>query len=292
MDSSQSLELESGRLLGYAEYGVEGGFPVFYFHGYPGSRLEAALMEDRWAQQGIHVISVDRPGLGLSDYQADRAILDHTEDVTELATHLELDRFGVLGVSGGGPYALACAFKIPRDQLSGCAVVSGSGPYHLTQKGMGRGERNMLSIARNMPWVFRFLLWLQLGRNVGRDAWWESSYAGLVAGAPKPDERVLSDPRVKENIKAKTVEAFRQGSKGLVHDFRPYSEHWGFELSEIPAETRVSLFHGELDRNVPVSIAKTVSEQIPHCEAHFFPDEGHMSLYMNRFEEIINSLRG
>jgi pimeloyl-ACP methyl ester carboxylesterase len=292
MDSSQSLELESGRLLGYAEYGVEGGFSVFYFHGYPGSRLEAALMEDQWAQYGVHVISVDRPGLGLSDYQVDRVILDHAEDVLELAAHLELGRFGVLGVSGGGPYALACAYKIPSDQLSGCAVVSGSGPYYLTQEGMGRGERNMLFIARNMPWAFRFLLWLQLGRNVGRDAWWESGYAGLVAGAPEPDGRILSDPRVKENIKAKTVEAFRQGSKGLVHDFRLYSEHWGFELSEIPAETRVSLFHGELDRNVPVSIARTVSELIPHCEARFFPDEGHMSAYMNRFEEITNSLKG
>ena len=292
MDNSQVLTLETGRKLGYAEYGAEGGNPVFYFHGYPGSRLEAGLMEDHWESSGIHLISVDRPGMGLSEYQPRRTILDTPDDVMELATHLGLESYGVMGVSGGGPYALACAYKIPSDQIVGCAVISGSGPYHLTQEGLGKGERYMLSIARNLPSAFGFLLWFQLGRNVGREEWWEKNYAGMTAGAPEPDERILNDTRMKENIKVKTVEAFRQGSRGLVHDFVLYSKDWGYELNEIPAETRLHLFHGELDKNVPPHIARTVADKIPHCVAKFYPDEGHMSVFVNRFNEIVSSVKG
>jgi len=292
MDDSKVLTLETGRKLGYKEYGVKGGRPVFYLHGYPGSRLEAGLMKDQWENNDIHLISVDRPGMGLSDYQLHRTILDQPDDVMEIAAHLGLEKYGVLGVSGGGPYALACAYKTPSERMTGCAVVSGSGPYYLTQEGLGKGERYMLTIANNVPLAFRFLLWLQLGRNVEREEWWEKNYAGMTAGAPEPDERILNEPRVKENIKAKTVEAFRQGSRGLVHDFVLYSKDWGFELNEIPAETRLSLYHGELDKNVPIPIARTVGGQIPNCEAKFYPDEGHFSVYVNRFDEIISSVTG
>jgi pimeloyl-ACP methyl ester carboxylesterase len=290
MDDSQVLQLETGRKIGYAEYGVKGGHPVFYFHGYPGSRLEAGLMKNQYERHQIHLVSVDRPGMGLSEYQPRRTILDHPDDVKKLAAHLGLDRYGVLGVSGGGPYALACAYKIPSEQLVGCAVVSGSGPYYLTQEGLGKGERYMLYIAKNVPLAFEFLLWLQLGRNVKRETWWDKNYTGMTAGALAQDERILNDPKVKENIKAKTVEAFRQGSKGLVHDFVLYSKDWGFELSEISAETMISLFHGELDKNVPPSIARIVSEQIPSCEPNFYSDEAHFSVFMNRFDDIIRSV--
>jgi pimeloyl-ACP methyl ester carboxylesterase len=249
-------------------------------------------MKDQWEHNDIHLISVDRPGMGLSDYQPHRTILDQPDDVMEIAAHLGLEKYGVLGVSGGGPYALACAFKTPSKRMTGCAVVSGSGPYYLTQEGLGEGERYMLSIAKNVPLAFGFLLWLQLGRNVKREEWWEKNYAGMTAGAPEPDEWILNESRVKENIKAKTVEAFRQGSRGLVHDFVLYSKDWGFELNEIPAETRLSLYHGELDKNVPIPIARTVSGQIPNCEAKFYPDEGHFSVYVNKFDEIISSVTG
>ena len=290
MDDSKVLKLRTGRKLGYKEYGVKDGRPIFYLHGYPGSRLEAGLMKPQWEYNDIHLISVDRPGMGLSEYQQDRTILDQPDDLMELAAHLWLDDYGVLGVSGGGPYALACAFKIPSEQITGVAVVSGSGPYYLTQEGLGKGERYMLSIANYVPLVFRFLLWLQLGRNVNREEWWEQNYVGMTAGAPEPDLMILSEQWVKESIKAKTVEAFRQGSRGLVHDFVLYSKDWGFMLNEIPERTRLKLYHGELDKNVPIAIARTVSGQIPNCQAIFYPDEGHFSVYVNRFHEIMSNL--
>lgn len=152
MDDSQIFKLETERKLGYAEYGVKGGHPVFYFHGYPGSRLEAGLMKDHWERNDIHLISVDRPGMGLSDFQPHRTILDQPDDVMELAAHLGLDGYRVLGMSGGGPYALACAYKIPSEKITSCTVISGSGPYYLTQEGLEKGERYMLPSPRTFPW--------------------------------------------------------------------------------------------------------------------------------------------
>ena len=121
------IRLADGRRLGYAEYGDPEGKPLFYCHGFPASRLEAALLDPSARKAGVRVVAADRPGCGLSDFQPDRRIGDWPGDVVELAGALGIDRFAVVGVSGGGPYALACARKIPQ-RLTAAAVVCGLGP--------------------------------------------------------------------------------------------------------------------------------------------------------------------
>ncbi len=132
--NSQIMKLSDGRRLGYAEYGDLNGRPVFYIHGNLGSRLEAAFVEEEKLRDlGIRLICIDRPGMGLSDYQSDRQILDLPNDILELTNHIGLAKrqFTIIGGSGGGPYALACAYKIPSDRLRSCGVVSGLGPCQL-----------------------------------------------------------------------------------------------------------------------------------------------------------------
>lgn len=283
------MKLSDGRTLGYAEYGPLRGVPVFYFHGFPGSRLEAAIVEDKLAELNVHLMAIDRPGIGLSDYQKSRTIVDFPEDVQELAQYLGFVHYGVLGVSGGGPYALACAWRIPTETLIGCAVVSGSGHYKKTKSGLSLDERIALFVAKNLPWLFRFIFWLQLGRCVNNMDWWDQNYPKLGKGLPAADERVLKSRCVKANIIAKSIEAFRQGCKGLVTDFKLFSEDWGFKLCDIPYENKVSIFHGELDKNVPISSVRSLSEDISHCITKFYPDEGHLSVLTNKFEEIMQA---
>ena len=125
----QQIKLQDGRMLGYAEYGVPDGMPVFYFHGFPSSRLDWQFFdcEDPVTELNARVIAADRPGFGLSDFQRGRRILGWPDDVAELADALQIDRFAVLGVSGGGPYAAACAFGIPG-RLTWTGIVCGMGP--------------------------------------------------------------------------------------------------------------------------------------------------------------------
>ena len=122
-----TIKLVDGRRLGWAEFGDPQGLPLFYFHGFPASRLEGKLIEGAALRNGIRVIASDRPGYVISDFQPGRRLLDWPCDVKALADRLSIDRFMVLGVSGGGPNALACAHAM-EPRLRAVGVVCGLGP--------------------------------------------------------------------------------------------------------------------------------------------------------------------
>ena len=125
MKTENLLTLPDGRELAYAEFGKPDGYPVLYCHGIPSSRLEPLLFgDDVLSQFGLRFIAPDRPGMGGSDFQTHRSYSDWPEDVVFLVEALGLDRFSVLGVSGGGGYAAVCAAKIP-ERLSKVVIVSG-----------------------------------------------------------------------------------------------------------------------------------------------------------------------
>jgi pimeloyl-ACP methyl ester carboxylesterase len=156
------IRLRDGRILGYAEYGDPSGSPAFIFHGFPGSRLEAALAHEAAIRAHVRVICPDRPGMGLSTFQPGRTMLDWPSDVMGLADALGVDRFAVGGISGGGPYAAACAFRI-ADRLTGAAIISGIGPPDVpgAAAGMHTLDRGLLMLARRAPWLVRLpMLWM------------------------------------------------------------------------------------------------------------------------------------
>ena len=124
---THSLTLGDGRRLAWAEYGDPSGRPLIYCHGFPGSRLEAAMSHDTAARLGIRIIAPDRPGLGRSDYQPGRRLNDFPADLKQLADHLKLGRVAVLGESGGGPYAMAAAAALP-ERITKLLLVSSIGP--------------------------------------------------------------------------------------------------------------------------------------------------------------------
>ena len=114
------LRLSDGRALGYAQYGDPEGRPLFFSHGTPGSRTLAQLFDAGARRDGVRLIAPERPGFGRSDFLPDRTFADWPDDVSELADALGFDRFAVAGSSGGGPYAAACAWKLP-ERLTGTA---------------------------------------------------------------------------------------------------------------------------------------------------------------------------
>jgi pimeloyl-ACP methyl ester carboxylesterase len=150
--SQNNIILSDGRKLGFAEFGETQGEPVFYFHGFPGSRLEAKLAETMAKDSRVRFIGIDRPGFGLSDFKPKRAIVDWPNDVTELADSLGIDQFFILGVSGGGPYAAACAHQIP-DRLISVGIVCGMGPVDVPRimDQMVGIYRQGLRLARRFP---------------------------------------------------------------------------------------------------------------------------------------------
>jgi pimeloyl-ACP methyl ester carboxylesterase len=284
--SDRWITLRDGRRLGFAEYGDPHGRPLLYFHGFPASRLEAALTDEAAARLGIRIIAPDRPGIGLSDFQLGRLIGDWPADVAELAAVLGLGRFAVLGVSGGGPYSLACAAKIP-ERLSAVGIVGGLGPLDKAgaTRGMSLLSRFFLQLFRRAPGAGRalFALAARLSRHSP-----ERLFTLFTANAPAPDQELLARPAIRGIFLASLGEAVRRGSGGGARELYLYTRPWGIDLARIRAT--VDLWHGRLDATVPMVMGESLARAIPCCQSRFLPDEGHFSLPLNHLEEILRTL--
>ena len=221
MKGGETLRLEDGRLLGYAVYGDPEGWPIFYFHGFPGSRLEAQLADRVAARMGIRLIALDRPGFGLSDFKPRRTIFEWPDDVVKIADALGINRFATIGVSGGGPYAAACALKIPQ-RLTAVAIVCGLGPLD-TPNGTDRMIRTnhlIFFLGRRLPWLAKISLW-RIAYQVRRNP--EGTLRRMIVALPDPDKAVLARPEVKTAMKDNVVEAFRGGSRGAACELLLYT---------------------------------------------------------------------
>ncbi|HPA15656.1 MAG TPA: alpha/beta hydrolase [Desulfobacterales bacterium] len=280
--------LSDGRRLSFQESGSADGHPVFYFHGFPGSRLETGFADPAAKRHSLRIIGVDRPGFGLSDFQPGRRLIDWPHDVTQLADALNIKRFAVLGVSGGGPYAAVCAFKIPS-RLTVAGIGGGLGPIDV-QKSMDRMtpvNRFGLYLSQKAPGLLR-VIFPMVGFGL---RWFPDRILDYMAiGAGKPDRIVLTNPRIRQLMCDTFRESVRSGYSGPVTDLIIYGRPWGFSLEEIPIP--VYLWHGESDRIVPAGMGRYLARSIPECRPTFYAGEGHFSLVANRMEEILGVIEG
>jgi len=281
--TSKQIHLRDGRALGYAEFGDPAGKPVFFFHGFPGSRLQRYPDDALAIASGARIITIDRPGLGLSSFQRGRKLLDWPGDVVELAYALGIDRFAAIGLSGGGPYLLACAYKIPG-RLTSATVVSGLGPLEPpgVTRGMNLPGRIVLGAARSAPWwLIRFALGPAVWK-VQRDP--AGASKRLPRSLPQADKDVFARPDVQAMDREDLIEAYRNGVDGVSWEAKVLAHPWGFRLEDI--HMKIYLWQGEADRTVPVPMAKYMARTLPECEARFIAGEGHMLMF-NYWREIL-----
>ena len=280
------LRLRDGRLLGYAEYGDPDGKPLFYFHGSPGSRLEAQFADEAAKRRGIRVIAFDRPGFGLSDFKPHRMIGDWPDDVLEAAASFRFELFAILGVSFGGPHALACAWRIP-ERLASVAIVSSVAPFQApgATDGMGPSLRVLMGSIRRFSGSARLAMWLatQMTRHLPAQVIWLQSRS-----APEADRAALAKPEFRAMALRVISEPFRQGSRGPAWELQLVVRPWGFRLDEITKE--VHLWQGEADVMVPPSMGRYLARTLPRCDAKFFPGEGHNSMLFEHVDEILSAL--
>lgn len=281
--SACSITLRDGRRLSYADYGDPEGRPIFFFHGFPGSRYDGEHAGQVAAGMGIRLVAPDRPGMGGSDYQPHRRLLDRPADVEQLAGALGFTTFGVLGYSGGGPYALACAYRIPH-RLTSAGVLSGVSP--VTEPGAmdGMNGSNVLifRLSRRLPWLLALIYRL----NSRADS--VKLMEAAAKRMPAPDQAVMRDRAVLEAMARDYKEAFRSGPSGVVHEGGLYARDWGFRLADVSIP--VWLWHGEKDTNAPPQMGRYQANMIPTCHATFYPDEGHISIMSHHIGDVLGTL--
>lgn len=284
--TDRAILLSDGRLLGYAEYGDPAGQPVFHFHGWPSSRLEGRLLHEAAAAAGARLISVDRPGLGLSDPRPGLSLLSWPDDVAELADALRIERFAILGVSSGASWALACGHRIPA-RLSAIGLAGGVGPMDepVTRKALDPVERVIDQVALRAPLVARGLF-AAVAYRFRRDP--AGFVTGLARRQPASDRAYLDRPQVRETVGAMLLEAVRNGTVGLVDGAAVQARPWGFRLADVPAT--VHLWHGQKDEMVAPEAARHLAAGLPAAHATFLPDESHLGLLIGHAPEMLRTL--
>ncbi|KAL9067896.1 MAG: hypothetical protein Q9157_006675 [Trypethelium eluteriae] len=291
------MVLDDGRKLGYSVYGAREGYSVFWFHGWPGSRLRAKANLLRCGSKlNIRLIAVDRPGIGLSDFQPNRTLLDWPKDVQALAAHLGIRQYKVIGTSGGGPYALACAKAIPPSECSAVGVLAGAAPWDLenTQYLIRsvRIIRNIASWSSLLRWLAIYIGVLQKKRYdrirlLIRQTKLQESRRPSTKTSRTDLVRLERDVKIQELEKRSFEESVRQGIRGLAEDNRLLTSSWGFELEEI--ERNVLLWYGEEDKKTPIRAGYNMASRLPNGKLKAYRGENHRTI-SKHLEEILKEL--
>jgi len=287
-----TITLSDGRTLGYALYGSTSptAQSVFYFHGTPSSRLEAAILASPATALNIRLISIDRPGMGLSTFQAHRKILDLPRDITELANHLNLPTFSILAYSSGLAYALACAKVIPRNRLLGVTILAGIFPekwdglifMRPMQHLMTSGLSHLAGSSMNSQWG-------ELARSSDPTKFYEACMKEMPA-RPEVEQRALKGLE-RIALFDPMREAFRVDGKGIGLELKVQAADWGFSLDDVDcAGGRVKLWHGAKDVNVPVERARKAMGSLAGAELQVIEDEGHVGILIHHGESALRFL--
>jgi len=213
-------------------------------------------------------------------------IYDWPDDVVELVDALGIEQFSVIGLSGGSPFVAACAHKI-SSRLISAGIVSGISPLDAPGAfdGMAKSDRMTYDLARRAPWMLRLLFWYVSGQIKKNP---DKVISQMLAELSPLDKAAVSKPDVRDVFIKMSSGAFQRGSQGVVWEYVLFIRPWGFALDEISMP--VYIWHGESDTMCPVSMGRYLADKIPNSQAKFFPEEGHISLIINHYEELLGDM--
>ena len=281
------VRLADGRTLACLQLGDPTGPPVLYFHGFPGSRLEARVAAAAAGRLGLRMLAVDRPGFGQSTLQPGRTVGAWAADIAALADQLALGRFSIVSISGGAPYALACAAML-SDRLDRIALLCPLGPLDVVadRQGMLAQDRLLLALAAHAPPLARGAV-RALAHWMRQDA--ERYIRFMLAGMGSPDRDLFADPGYHSLMKESSREALRQGGAGAAWELMLIARPWDFRLQDV--RMPVSLWQGLVDQILPAAMARRLAAALPDCNARYFPGEGHLSLVARHISAALAELQ-
>ena len=282
--------LPNGRRLGYAEFGDPSGVVVLWFHGTPGARRQFPLVGRRAAMKlGLRVVVLERPGSGLSDPHPYAAVADWVTDIAAVADALGAERLGVVGLSGGGPYALACGAVPPlAARVAAVAVLGGIVPSVGPEATAGviddlaRRFEPMLSELRRPLAALSFGL---LAPLVPVSHYVLRAYSSIQ---PEGDQRVFADPEMEAVFIDDIVLAIKGRCQAVLDDVRLFGRDWGFRLADVKVPVR--WWHGDADPLVPLAAAEAAVSHLPDAELILRPGESHLGGFA-KADEVLEFIR-
>jgi len=280
--------MPGGRSLDVSLVGEEGAPLVVNLPGTPEGHLPFPSVQEAAAVAGIRIASLARPGYAGSTRLPGRTVADVVPDVLALVDALGVQRFAVMGHSGGGPHALACG-ALAGDRCVAVADVSGVGPWDAEGldflAGMGEGNEVEFAAAVKGEAPLRELLlpWSEEMVSAGPDG----TYAAMLSVLSPPDREVFTGA-VAQQLYENTALALSEGVDGWIDDDLAFTQPWGFSLADV--RPPVFLWQGEQDLMVPPAHAHWVADALPTCTARLLPDDGHLTVLLNRPQDVLADL--
>ena len=278
------LNLADGRNLAYSVWGAPGAPAVLYCHGFPTNRRELDLLQPKLDQHTVNarVVALNRPGYGASTFQVNRAILDWPSDVAEAADQLGIGRFAVLGVSGGSPYALACAWAM-ADRVVKVGIVAGVGPIEAT------GMEGAAAIAGPSAIPLMRRLQFEAAAFSFRRGQESRFIDKSIDTMSTPDQEALSLAETRRWFTETMRESFGSGGRSVAHEAGLYRKSWGFDPRDISARTQ--LWYGTADHTVPPSVGQWLAERLPNAYRVVWPQHGHFTwMVSDEAAEIVETI--
>ncbi len=273
-DRETVVELSDGRTMGTAEWGPEDGTAIFWFHGTPGARRQVPPQaRARAARDNVRIIGLERPGVGSSTAHLYPSLTAFAADIDEVADRRRVERYGAIGLSGGGPYVLACAHEHSERMIAG-AALGGVAPVSGAQAASG----GPLSAARLLNPLIRALHEpLGAGLSAVVRALHPVSHTAIELYAkvgPGADARVLRVPHMREMFIDDLVEGSRTQLRSIVYDMILFTQEWDLELSAIDVPVR--FYQGDDDFYVPLSHGAHMASMLPNGSLEYRPGTGHL----------------
>lgn len=269
-----SIQLADGRRLGFAEYGPSRGRPLLWFHGTPGARRQIAP-EARAAAtaRNVRLIAIERPGIGASTAHLYGAIREFAPDIEQLCNALEIERFAVAGLSGGGPYALSCAHHMP-ERVVAVAVLGGVAPA----VGADAARGGVSTLARTLSPLFA-RTHRPLGASLRAllpflEPWKEEVIDLFARLMPTGDRLIFEDPGVRAMFVDDLLTGARQDMRAFLFDAVVFGREWGFRLEDV--RVPIHLWYGDADNIVPVEHGEHLAGRLPNAILRIRKDEGHL----------------
>jgi len=270
---TERVRTPGGRTLAVEVSGDPNGSPIFLLHGTPGCRLGPRPRGMLLHHLGVRLFSFDRPGYGGSHRQLGRRVADAAADVEAIADAYGLDRFAVVGRSGGGPHALACAALL-SNRITCAAVLVSLAPQEAEGldwfHGMASSNVSEFTAAAAGHWHVTPRLTAAADEIRANP---ERLLLRLRTELPDSDRRIISDARIRTILIRCYAEALRISAAGWIDDVVALCTPWGFDPAMVTVP--VLLWHGYADRFTPVSHAIWLAETIPNATAILHPSAAH-----------------
>jgi len=268
------LRLPDGRRLGFVEFGAARGRPVFWFHGTPGARRQIPHAARIAAHvRGVRLIGVDRPGVGYSTPHLYRSVRDWANDFAVVVDRLGVDQCGIIGLSGGGPYALACCAALP-DRVSAAAVLGGVAPTKGSDAAVD-GVVGRTAIFAPLLTRLRGPAALGLAGVIWAMRPFTSQIYELYAlVSPEGDRLLFARPEIKTMLLDDIHSGSWPGMRGPVFDLILFWRPWGFSLSDVCVP--VHFWHGDADNIVPLAHGQHMASLVRGATVTVRAGESHL----------------